>query len=188
MPASGGTLTAVTSGASAANYAGYSHPSWLPGDRVLFSDVSMSPIAPDGGGLIMQALTGGAPVRLLPERSLARQTLHGLLQGRFTTTATSVGTISAHRFDVERASVEQPGVVLADGVDVRFSASDTGVLVYRSADAEANHRFEWLDANGQPAGAGFDVSGSGAFNLTRRATHRLPGRQRRDGARRRRGG
>jgi Tol biopolymer transport system component/tRNA A-37 threonylcarbamoyl transferase component Bud32 len=167
VPASGGTLTAVTSGESAANYGGYSYPSWLPVDRVLFSDVSMSPIAPDGGGLYMQALAGGAPVRLLPERSLARQTLHGLLQGRFTTTARSVGTISAHRFDVERASVEQPGVVLADGVDVRFSASDTGVLVYKSADAEANYRFQWLDANGQPAGEGFDVSGSGAFNLSR---------------------
>jgi Tol biopolymer transport system component len=165
VPASGGALAPVTSGAPAENFGGYSNPSWLPGDRFLFSVVTMS--GDGASGLFMQPLAGGAPVRLLPERSIGVLTANGLLQGRLTTTAMAVGTISAHRFDIERASVEQPGIVLADGVDPRFSASDTGVLVYRTADAVADHRFQWLDANGQPAGAGFDVNGSGAFNLSR---------------------
>jgi hypothetical protein len=140
----------------------------LPGNRFLFSEIASGVRALGvGGGLLMQSLAGGAPLRLTEDRVIARHTADGLLVGRRTVTGATIGTISAHRFDIERGTLEQPGVVVAENVNLLFSASNTGVLAYRRAVAGADHRLQWLDAKGQPSGDGFDVSGSGAFNLSR---------------------
>ena len=167
VPASGGTLTQVTTTDAAPNVV-RSAPSWLPGNRFLFSEFASGVSIGEGiGALFMQSLTGGAPTRLIDGRTFARHTTDGLLTARFTATGANVGTIRAHRFDIERGIVEQPGVVLAADVNALFGVSDTGVLVYRRAIAGADHRFQWVDRKGQPAGNGFDVSGSGPFNLSR---------------------
>jgi serine/threonine protein kinase len=160
VPASGGVMSAVTTpeGASA-----HSAPWWLPGNRFLFTE--WTSIVGTGGGLLMQSLAGGAPTRLTDSRTIARYTPQGLLVARFT--GTSVATISAHRFDVERGALEQPGVVLAADVVPLFSASDTGVLVYGRAASGSDCRFQWMDSKGAPIGDAFDVSGAGAFNLSR---------------------
>lgn len=131
VPARGGTLTQVTT-TGAASDVFRSAPSWLPGNRFLFSEFASGVSTGEGiGGLFVQSLTGGAPTRLIDGRTLARHTADGLLTARFTVTGVNVGTIRAHRFDIERGIVEQPGVVLAADVNAAFGVSDTGVLVYR---------------------------------------------------------
>jgi eukaryotic-like serine/threonine-protein kinase len=166
VPASGGTLTQVTTEEAGPNVI-RSAPSWLPGNRFLFSELASGVGTGEGiGGLFMQSLNGGTPTRLLDGRTIARYTADGLLAARFTVTGANIGTIRAHRFDIERGIVEQPGVVLAADVNAIFGVSNTGVLVYRRATAGTDHRLQWVDRNGQPAGDGFDVSGSGPFNLS----------------------
>ena len=167
VPASGGTLTEVTTPEAGSNVI-RSAPSWLPGNRFLFSEIASGVSTGDGiGGLFMQSLSGGAPTQLVDGRTLARHTVDGLLTARFTVTGVNVGTIRAHRFDIERGNIEQPGVVLAADVNALFGVSDTGVLVYRRATAGVDHRLQWVDRKGVPAGDGFDVSGTGPFNLSR---------------------
>jgi eukaryotic-like serine/threonine-protein kinase len=167
VPASGGTLTPVTAADAATNLIRTS-PSWLPRNRFLYSELASGVSTGEGvGGLFMQSLTGGSRTQLMDGRTMARYTPEGLLMARFTVTGINVGTIRAHRFDVERGVVEQPGVVLAEDVNALFGVSNTGVLVYRRATAGADHRLQWVDRKGQPAGDGFDVSGSGPFNLSR---------------------
>ena len=167
VPAGGGVPTLVTTTEAAANVV-RTAPSWLPGNRFLFSELGTGVSTGEGiGGLFMQSLAGGAPTPLLDGRTLARYTADGLLTARFTVTGMNVGTIRAHRFDVGRGIVEQPGVVLAGDGNALFGVSDTGVLVYLRATAGADHRLQWVDRKGQPSGDGFDVSGSGPFNLSR---------------------
>lgn len=167
VAAAGGALTQLTTVDPALNVA-HTAPSWLPGDRFLFTEIASGTNVGEGvGGLMLQSLANGTPRRLMDGRTFARYAAQRLLVGRMTVTGASVGTISAHHFDPERGTVEQPGVVLASDVHPFFGVSDTGVLVYREADAAADHRLEWADARGQPTGEGFDVSGSGAFNLSR---------------------
>jgi serine/threonine protein kinase len=166
VPASGGTLTPVTAPEGASNLIRTS-PSWLPGNRFFYSELASGVSTGEGvGGLFMQPLAGGTPTQLMDGRAMARYTADGLLTARFTVTGTNVGTIRAHRFDIDRGVVEQPGVVLATDVNALFGVSNTGVLVYRRATAGADHRLQWVDRKGQPAGDGFDVSGSGPFNLS----------------------
>jgi serine/threonine protein kinase len=167
VPASGGSLTPVTTIEAGANVIHWA-PSWLPGNRFIFGEL----VGGIGGGagvgrLLMQSLDGGAPTRLMDGRILGRHTAQGLLAARLTVTGTAVSTISAHRFDIERATVEQPGVVLASDVNPFFGVSNTGVLVYRPAAAGTDHRLQWVDSKGQPSGDGFDLSGTGPFNLSR---------------------
>jgi len=167
VPASGGTLTEVPTPEAGSNVI-RSAPSWLPGNRFLFSEIASGVSTGDGiGGLFMQSLAGGAPTQLVDGRTLARHTADGLLTARYTVTGVNVGTIRAHRFDIERGTIDQPGVVLAADVNALFGVSDTGVLVYRRATAGADHRLQWVDRKGRAIGDGFDVAGSGPFNLSR---------------------
>jgi eukaryotic-like serine/threonine-protein kinase len=167
VAAGGGTLNPVTTVEAASNVV-HAMPSWLPGDRVLFTELA-SRVGTGGevGGLMMQALAGGTPTRLLEGRTVARYTAQGLLAARMTVTGMDVATIRAHRFDSERGAVEQPGVVLAADVLPSFGVSNTGVLVYRPTTQGSDHRLQWVDAKGLPSGDGFDVSGTGPFNLSR---------------------
>jgi eukaryotic-like serine/threonine-protein kinase len=167
VPATGGTLVPVTKVPPGSNVT-HTAPSWLPGNRILFTELASGIGMADGvGGLMMQSLAGGTATRLIDGRTVARFTEKGLVAGRFTVTGLAVGTISAHRVDLEHGAVEQPGVVLATDVNPLFGVSDTGVLVYRPAAAGTDHRLQWVDVSGQPIGDGFDVSGSGPFNLSR---------------------
>jgi serine/threonine protein kinase len=168
MSANGGTLTQVTT-VDAASNAAHVVPSWLSGDRFLFTEFAGAGLglSSNTSSLMMQSLAGGTPTRVIEGRTLARYTPQALLAARMTVTGVDVATISAHRFDLERGTVDQPGVVLAADVSPVFGVSNTGVLVYRRATSGADHRFEWVDSKGQAIGDRFDVSGSGAFNLSR---------------------
>ena len=163
VPETGGALTPLTT--VQAGYTGHSAPSWLSGSRFLFTELG----AAGGGvsGVLLRSLESDAPTRLIEGSTIARPTPQGLLASQLTVTALPIGTISAHRFDVERGTVEQPGIVLATGVDQVFGASNTGVLLYRRATAGSDHHFQWMDPKGQPIGDASAVSGSGAFNLSR---------------------
>jgi Tol biopolymer transport system component len=167
VPASGGALTPVTTVDPSSSIV-HVMPSWLPGDRFLFTEIANRVgTGSDVGGLMIQSLAGGTPTRLLEGRTVARYTAQGLLAARMTVTGMDVATISAHRFDLERGIVDEPGVVLAADVMPSFGVSDTGVLVYRHTAQGSDHRLQWVDGKGLAIGDGFDVTGTGPFNLSR---------------------
>ena len=72
-----------------------------------------------------------------------------------------------HRFDSSRPTIEEPGVELSSDASLNFGASDTGVIVYLPARANADYRFEWVDDSGRPAGDGFATVGFNPFSLSR---------------------
>jgi hypothetical protein len=104
VSANGGTPTQLTT-VDAVSNATHVVPSWLPGDRYLFTEFAGTALGlPFASSLKMQSLAGGTPARLIEGRALARYTPQALLAARMNVTGVDVATISAYRFDPEHGT------------------------------------------------------------------------------------
>jgi Tol biopolymer transport system component len=169
VPVEGGEPARIAAGAetSAGPLSSYSWPFVLPDhDALLYTAITGGNLG--DGALMFQTLAGGAPIRLRANRTRAHYTPDGLLLARLNG-AEGLGraSLTVHRFDPAQPAVEEPGVELSSDASLNFGASDTGVIVYMPARANADYRFEWVDASGRPTGDGFATVGSNPFNLSR---------------------
>jgi hypothetical protein len=165
----GGEPVRIVGGAetSGETWTGYSWPFLLPRhDALLYTAITGGNLG--DGALMYQTLAGGVATRLRANRTRAHYTPDGLLLARLNG-AEGLGraSLTVHRFDLSRPVIEEPGVELSSDASLNFGASDTGVVIYSPARANADYRFEWIDADGRPTGDGFATVGSNPFNLSR---------------------
>jgi len=174
VQAEGGILKQLTP-EEKSQLAFYESPQWLatPG-ALLYAHASTSRI-----GRLLYRKAGAAPLELLDVRSRAQYTPQGLIVARSSQTNVAVSPdgsqqptafLTVHDFDIANGTLRQPGATIAEDASLDFSASENGTLVYRRAGGSTDHRFEWVDAQGRPAGDSFPVSGTSPFNLSRDET------------------
>ena len=156
-------------------WTGYSWPFFLPRqDALLYTAMQGGNLGE--GALMFQTLAGPAPTRLRANRTRAHYTPDGLLLARLIgPEGLGRASLTVHRFDPSRPTIEEPGVELSSDASLNFGASDTGVIVYLPARANADYRFEWVDDSGRPAGDGFATVGStrSVYRVTNICWHSL---------------
>jgi len=130
----GGSPERVTTPAAAGQ--GHVNPIFLPdGRRFLYAAVGSR------SGVYVGSLDGAAPTLLLPDVTTVRRAPGYLLFMRGE-------SLLAQPFDDETLRLSARPMALADDVGWgRFSASDTGLLVYGS-DTGAVQRLQWLERDG----------------------------------------
>jgi Tol biopolymer transport system component len=129
----------------------HSFPQFLPdGERFLFYLRSTDP---DRAGIYVQSLSSMDPRRIVRAESRFVIVPGYLVYGRD-------GALVAHPFDDVSARVTGEPIVTADRVDqgpdtgnIVFSASQTGVLVYRDSSRTSLSRLVWRDRDGRQVGA-----------------------------------
>ena len=139
-------------------------PRWLAGGtRILYT--AGSGLA--NGSVMLQNVGGGSPSRVVDGYAFVYPAPNALLVSRVSRDGLPVAELTAHAFDAASRSVDPAGTPIATNISPDFSASETGIVVYRASTMAADHRFEWVDASGRPAGEGFETTGTNAFNLSR---------------------
>lgn len=173
VPSSGGPLTPVTTVDNARGETSHRYPQFLPdGRRFLFR---MQSAQDDVAGLYIGSVDGGTPQRLLAADSHGQYVAQGYLL------YVANGTLFAHPFDANRAVLTGPARPLAQNVAVSpiassaFSASENGVLTYRTGEAaRLISALRWVDRTGKllealdlpPASRiNFDVSRDGRLAM-----------------------
>ncbi len=162
VAAGGGVPSLVSVVNTAAGELRHVAPRWLPeSNRFIYTAVTGG----IQGALFVQPIGQGPPTKLLEARSLAYYAPGALLLARVT--GQNVATLTANRFDIRSGALDAEGVVLATDIAPEFTASDTGVAVYRPSGFGSDHRFEWVDGSGRTLGEGFETTGANSFNLSR---------------------
>src|SRR5262245_55227574 len=147
---------------------GYAWPQQVPAlNGFLYSHMVVG--LSDAGSLMFRRANATTSSTLLTTRSRSQFTKQGLLIAR-TADQPNFATLALHEFDAATGRLEMPGKVIASDASFEFSASNTGVLVYRRGIGAAPFRFEWLDATGQVTEEGFEVADPAPFNLSRDGT------------------
>ena len=148
--AGGVAAVAVTSGIDS-NHLSHSFPWFLPdGKRFLYYVRSANP---ELDGIYLRHLESGEERLLLHASSNVQYVSSGhLLYVR-------EGVLLAHPFDAVTGALTGDPITVADGIDsfaesgiAAFSASDTGALVYRTADTAPASRLVWFDRQGNRLG------------------------------------
>jgi Tol biopolymer transport system component len=144
----GGTVEDVTD-VKGRSGPGHRLPHFLPdGNRFLFTSTLGTP---ETNGLYVASLDKMPPVRLLP----------GDTGGRFAAPDRLLtirqGVLQAYMFNVNSTAVQGEPVVIAEGfggasASGAFTASDTGVLAYRTSAAQ-RRQLTWVDRKGSVLGA-----------------------------------
>ena len=151
ISASGGTNPIAVTDLAPDQTSVHSSPNFLPdGQRFLYSVRGGNP---ETDGTYVKSIDGG-PARLVLQSGSSVRYVHPgyLLYVRD-------GVLIAQPFDADRAQTTGEPVPLAERVDyfaesgsAAFSASDTGVLVYRSSPEGALNRLVWFDRSGTRIG------------------------------------
>jgi eukaryotic-like serine/threonine-protein kinase len=142
----GGTVTPVTEVDSKLSETVHAFPTFLPdGNHFLYAIGSS---APENSGIFVGALDGKTKTRLVELGSR----LFGLAYAPPGYLLIGGESLTAQRFDASRLIASGPPVRVADAVD-GFSASDTGLLLYRkTSTAAAEQQLTWFDRAGKPLG------------------------------------
>jgi Tol biopolymer transport system component len=144
---SGGEAKPVTELDSARKETLHAVPVFLPdGNHFLYAIVSS---VPDNAGIFVGALDSKSKTRVmpLPER------LNGFAYAAPGYLLLNSGTLTAQRFDASRFAVEGAPIPLAQDIESYFSASDTGLLLYRKASTTpASKQLLWFDRAGKQTG------------------------------------
>src|SRR5262245_64607943 len=120
----------------------------------------------DAGSLMFRRANATTSSTLLTTRSRSQFTKQGLLIAR-TADQPNFATLALHEFDAATGRLELPGKMIASDASFEFSASNTGVLLYRRGIGAAPYRFDLLDATRGDPDEGFEVHGPATLNLSR---------------------
>jgi Tol biopolymer transport system component len=138
-------------------------PVFLPdGNHFLYGALSS---VPENSGIFVSSLDGKtAPKRIMPT-SLFR--VGGLVYERGYVLYASDGKLTAQRFDESALKLEGEPVLIAEGFEGFFSASNTGILMYRKAVADAaNKQLTWFDRTGRQLGEVGTAANYGGIELS----------------------
>ncbi|BCS32129.1 hypothetical protein TBR22_A13380 [Luteitalea sp. TBR-22] len=164
VPSSGGTPVQVTTLASGDPGLGHRSPEFLPdGRHFLFTATASSP---DHAGILLGALDGSAPTRLLPDES------NGVFaQGHVF--FLRAGTLMALPFDPAARKATGEAVPVADNVAMAannrygaFSLAANGTLAYWSGGAADDRELVWMDRSGRRVRTLGEPKGFGGLALS----------------------
>ena len=146
VPANGGSVAKLTIADSSSREISHRRPQLLPDSRRFLFYVSSDD--PDHGGIYVGSLDSEEKRLILPGVFNACYAPSGYLL------YVRDRTLMAQRFDLSRLELEGEAFTLAQGLSTfrSYSASDTGILVYRSGDPGARGRLYWYDRSGKNVG------------------------------------
>jgi Tol biopolymer transport system component len=170
VAASGGPIEKVSPASAAPGitvWSNFTFPQWLSGQRGLLYSTFGTTVAFNVGnlGALIHQPLNGTPTQLTAIRSRAQVTSHGVLIASVNGAASA--DLRLHQFDAATGKLDEPGIVMSADASLNFSASDSGVLVYRRGLAGTPVKFEWVDDAGRTTGDAFDSAGTGPFSLSK---------------------
>jgi Tol biopolymer transport system component len=118
-------------------------PTFLPDGRHFLYGVAQ--VTPDQNGIYMSSLDGKEDQRVLPDFSQVAFAAGRLLFVRG-------NALMAEPFDATSGRVVGEAYPVAEGASRLISVSETGVLLYDSADRGTTRQMAWYDRRGKPLG------------------------------------